>query len=77
MITLEAYLSENRIKQADFAATVSASQATISKLINRTVMPGLSLALRIEKATDGRVPASIWVKPDATPVSQPPHEDAA
>lgn len=70
MITLETYLTQNRIRQADFAATVRASQATISKLINRTVSPSLDLALRIEEATGGQVPPRIWSAQPPSPSQQ-------
>lgn len=57
---LERYLTEAKITQADFAAMVGASQATVSKLINGTAMPSLSLAIRIETETAGAVPCNSW-----------------
>lgn len=74
MSTLDAYLAENRIRQAEFAARVGTSQATISKLINRTVLPSLELAARIERETSGAVMAASWVPPEATPS---PEKDVA
>lgn len=64
MMTLHAYLAENAIRQEDFAARVGVKQATISRLVRRDVLPGLVLAVRIERETDGAVPVEIWVGGD-------------
>lgn len=75
MNLLRAYLTENRIRQEDFAVSVGSTQATISKLASGGVRPGLDLAVAIERATGGEVPASSWVPdPSGTPT---PEEDAA
>ena len=73
MSTLDAYLSKYRIRQASFAARVGTSQATISKLISRTVLPSLELAVRIERETDGEVSAASWV--EVSPID--PEKDVA
>lgn len=75
MERLRAYLCENDVRQADFAAQVGTTQATISRLLNGVVRPGLDLAVAIEAATQGQVPVAAWVSGPA--VTRNPAEDAA
>ncbi len=58
-MTLEQYLTQTKITQADFAAMVPTHQGTISKLCNGR-RPGWEMARRIEELTQGAVPVSIW-----------------
>lgn len=57
---LAAYLEETKEKQRDFASRVQTTDATVSRLLTGTLRPGLDLALRIEAATDGKVPPREW-----------------
>jgi plasmid maintenance system antidote protein VapI len=66
MKNLHTYLAEQRITQAGFAAKIGVTQATVSKLIAGTTKPGLDLAVRIERMTDGAVPVDTWVGPATT-----------
>lgn len=61
MATLSEYLIEAGITQGRFAETVDVTQATISRLATGASRPGLPLAVKIEEATGGRVPAASWV----------------
>jgi DNA-binding XRE family transcriptional regulator len=61
MNPLKEYRSGASILQADFAASVGVSQATISKIESGEALPGLFLAVRIQRATGGKVPATSWV----------------
>lgn len=61
MTQLLSYLKATKTRQADFAAIVGVSQATVSKLIGGSVAPSLELAVRIERATGGEVKATSWV----------------
>ena len=61
MSKLAAFLSSNKIKQADFAQIVGASQPTISRLMAGTVMPSLALAVAIERETGGVIKPSDWL----------------
>lgn len=61
---LKSYLDTADVKQAEFAALVGVTVPTISKLANGLMRPSLVLALRIERATDGKVPVESW---DAQP----------
>lgn len=63
---LKAYLAEVDEKQADFAARINTTPATVSRLCARTLRPSLQLAHDIERATRGRVQAESWLTiPDA------------
>lgn len=61
MSTLSDYLKNNRILQQDFARRIGATQATVSRLAKHAMKPSLTLAVAIERETDGEVPASSWV----------------
>jgi DNA-binding XRE family transcriptional regulator len=82
MEKLETYLARENIRQADFAVTVGTTQATISKLISGSVTPSLSLAVRIQRATDGCVTCEGWFGAKSEVCPAPPYpttptEDAA
>jgi transcriptional regulator with XRE-family HTH domain len=59
MMTLSQYLNTKNIRQAEFARLIGATQGTVSKL-SKDRQPSLDLAAKIERATDGAVPASSW-----------------
>lgn len=61
MSTLSDYLKSNQILQQDFAKRIGATQATVSRLAKHSIMPSLTLAVAIERETNGAVPASSWV----------------
>lgn len=65
MDKLAAYLRSTGTPQARFAATIGCSQSYLSELVSGAKTPGLGLALRIERATAGAVPASAWLAEDA------------
>lgn len=60
MHTLAEYLSTHSIKQADFAARLGLTQATVSRLARGVSSPSLDLAFHIERATGGAVPVAVW-----------------
>ncbi len=62
---LKTYLEETGEKQTDFAARVSTTVATISRIVGGTLRPSLDLAHRIERATNGRVPTEMWERPES------------
>lgn len=61
MDTLASYLEKNGLRQSDFAEVVGVGQAMISRLTRKEVKPSLEVAIAIERATNGAVPASYWV----------------
>lgn len=63
MKQLQKYL-EGR-KKGDFAKDIGISPSFLSQILSNRRKPSLKLALAIDKATDGEVPASSWVE-DAT-----------
>ena len=75
---LQSYRLREGLRQSEFARLVGSTQATISKLESGGVQPSLDLAVRIERATAGAVPATSWVpEADLEAVPQTPKEDAA
>lgn len=64
-MTLSEWLQEKGTSQEAFASAVGASQGQISRLLSGARGPGLSLAMKIEEATAGAVPASSWVEKKA------------
>ncbi|MTH61422.1 helix-turn-helix domain-containing protein [Paracoccus litorisediminis] len=71
MVTLDIHLLQSGEKQADFAQRVQVRQGTISKLCRRQMTPSLRLAQRIERATGGKVPVSVWVSSEAIVAERP------
>lgn len=76
MSNLQVYLTENGITQRAFADALGVDQSVVSRLSRKKMNPGLPLAVRIESATGGAVPAKSWVSEtlDSSPLSEAPHE---
>ena len=55
-------LEETATSQRAFALSVGSYQSIISRVLSGRIQPSLKLAVSIEKATEGRVPASSWVE---------------
>jgi len=64
MMNLATYLEAHKKTQEAFAAEIGVKQATVSRL-KRGKRPSLELAAKIERATNGAVPASSWVEQQA------------
>ena len=60
MNTFAQYLADNKIRQEDFAAKIGVKQATISRLKRGVSSPQFDTALKIQKATNGKVPITAW-----------------
>ena len=60
METLSQYLSNEGIRQTEFAVRVGRTQATISRILNGEAQPSAELAAAIENETGGRVPFWTW-----------------
>lgn len=60
---LDAYLTRNSIKDADFAPLISRDRSMVSKLRRGVVRPTLDLAADIERVTAGAVPIKAWLEP--------------
>lgn len=63
MTTLAKFLTSAGVTQHEFAQNLGVTQATISRLARRKKTPGLRLAVAIEAATGGAVPAASWTTP--------------
>lgn len=56
------WLTENNIRQADFAETIGTYQTTISRICRGRMVPTLELAVAIEDATGGAVSHRYWLE---------------
>lgn len=61
MSTLDSYLRGRGIKGREFAARIGVSEPHLSRLRRGGSAPSLEIAFKIERETDGEVPASSWV----------------
>ncbi len=52
--------------QSDIAMKFGISQAYLSQILSGKRRPSLDLAIRIERLTDGAVPATSWVEQEDT-----------
>jgi transcriptional regulator with XRE-family HTH domain len=59
------FLRETGMTQADFAALVGVRQSLISRIVNGTRSPSLSLAVRISKASGVPVESLLKGRPEA------------
>jgi DNA-binding transcriptional regulator YdaS (Cro superfamily) len=63
-MTLDQYLSENRIKQDAFATRLGISQPTVSRLVGGKQLPSPGLVKRIYWMTEGAVtPNDLFMLP--------------
>lgn len=69
-MTLDQFLADRQIKEADFAAKIGATQPTVNRL-RKGQVPGKELMAAIFAATDGSVTANDFF--DTIP-TQPPAE---
>lgn len=61
MTHLQNFASTYPGKQHDLAAAFGISRPHLSLLLAGKKRPSLELAIRIERATDGAVPATSWI----------------
>ena len=62
MNDLKRYLSNNDETQEQFAERVGVKQATISRILRGKAQPSPELAIKIQDATQGKVPWTGWSK---------------
>lgn len=80
---LQHYLASSGTRQSSLAAQLSITRGYMSELVSGRKVPSLELAFRIERLTDGAVPASCWIPvpesapADAAPTPSPAEKDAA
>jgi len=79
MEQLATHLKAAGIKRNEFARSVGISAPYLTQILAGRKRPSLDLAFRIEKATDGIVPASCWVSHQepslaAIPIAMEPSE---
>jgi transcriptional regulator with XRE-family HTH domain len=69
---LKKWLLDKGASQGRFAAQIGSTQGHISKLVAGERRPGLRIALAIEDATHGAVPAASWNEsPPRSPAPSP------
>lgn len=56
-----AWLASERLSYSEFGRRVGVDRARIQRCATGERGPGLELALLIDEATDGKVPAASWV----------------
>ncbi len=61
-ITLGEYLEEKCISKIKFAKKVGVTHATLMKYIRGETKPSIDIADAIQKATDGKIKLTDWVK---------------
>lgn len=62
---LKQHIKSSGRPRADWARQLGVSEAYLSQLINNRKRPSLDLAIRIERITDGAVPARSWAVPES------------
>jgi DNA-binding XRE family transcriptional regulator len=70
MTKLAAHLSAVGMSQRAFAAAIGVDPSIISRLSRKEMTPSLTLAVAIERATQGAVPADCWVDADKKLVAE-------
>ncbi|MAW99548.1 MAG: hypothetical protein CMN72_07845 [Sphingomonas sp.] len=64
--TLDSYLKNEGISDADFALIIDRDRTTVSRLRRGRVRPTIELAHLIETQTRGAVPIRSWIQPTDT-----------
>jgi len=59
---LQAWLKAADVTAAELARRLEYDPSNLNKLLKGTIRPTLDMAFRIERATDGQIPASAWVE---------------
>jgi len=55
------YLAANGLSQAEAGELLECDRTTVFRVLNGSRLPGLGLAVAIERLTDGAIPAKLWV----------------
>jgi len=75
-MTLNEYLTESNLKEADFGRLVGLSQSAINRLRRGESWPPADTAAKIRAATDGKVTANDFMLP-AAPFTDPADAEIA
>ena len=59
---LKEHLAASGKRRSEWAQELRISEAFLSQIVNGKKRPSLDLAFRIERATDGAVPAGSWIE---------------
>lgn len=77
MNKLTQYLIEAKQSQVAFAAEIGCDKSIVSRLTRLEMMPSLELAVKIQNATGGAVPATSWIDDAPQNDDAPQDKDAA
>lgn len=59
---LEAWLKQTGVSAAEFARRCEYDPSNMAKLLKGRIRPTLEMAFKIERQTEGVIPASSWVE---------------
>ena len=62
MQALKRYLAANHVREAEFARRVGVSRYAVNKWVRGERRPSLERAALIERATEGAVPWTSWIR---------------
>ena len=68
--SLDAYMKEDGVTDADLAVIISRDRSLVNKLRRGVLRPTLDTASAIEAATHGAVPMQSWTDPAKQPSPQ-------
>lgn len=71
------HITQSGETQAAWAERIGISRPYLNALMKRAKTPSLPVALRIERLTEGAVPASSWVPDTPAPATEGGSDDAA
>ncbi|XAI95589.1 Cro-like protein [Nostoc phage Nsp-JY21] len=76
---LREHIKSSGESQTVWADRLGIARSYLSDLLNGNKVPSLDLAVRIQRATKGAVPADSWIAlpEQPAPASEAPEEDAA
>lgn len=61
---LKEFINESRLSQREFARTIGIDPSYLSLLVSGQKRPSLTLAVKIERATAGKVTCLSWLPDD-------------
>jgi transcriptional regulator with XRE-family HTH domain len=59
---LKSWLNAAGLTQAEFARKIEYDKGNLHRLLNGGLRPSLDLAFKIERVTDGVIPAAAWAE---------------
>lgn len=57
------FIKSSGLRQSEWAERIGCSRSYLSEILSGKKRPSLEVACRIEDLTEGKVPASSWMRP--------------